>query len=50
MQPFANPHGQLVATYASDLLQSDEFERFSTRTRATIESVAKEFGRYTGRK
>ena len=33
--------GQLVAIYAHGLLESDELERFSERTRATIESLAK---------
>ena len=37
--------GQLVAIYAYGLLESDEFERLSERTRATIESLAREFGR-----
>jgi hypothetical protein len=37
--------GQLVAIYSSGLLESDEVERLSERTRATIESLAKEFGR-----
>jgi hypothetical protein len=37
--------GQLVAIYSSGLLESEEVERFWERTRATIESLAKEFGR-----
>lgn len=37
--------GQLVAIYTHGLLQPDEMERFTERTRATIESIAKEFGR-----
>lgn len=37
--------GQLVAIYADGLLQPDEMGRFTERTRATIESLAKEFTR-----
>ena len=34
---------QLAAIYADGLLQPDEMGRFTERTRATIESLAKEF-------
>jgi hypothetical protein len=37
--------GQLVAIYAYGLLQPDEMGRFTERTRATIESLAREFTR-----
>jgi hypothetical protein len=37
--------GQLVAIYASGLLEPDELERFTERTRATVESLAKELAR-----
>ena len=37
--------GQLVAIYCYGLLQPDEMGRFTERTRATIESLAKEFTR-----
>ena len=36
---------QLVAIHARGLLEPDELERFTARTRATIESRAKEFTR-----
>jgi hypothetical protein len=36
---------QLGAIHAYGLLESDELERFTQRTRATIESLAKEFTR-----
>lgn len=35
--------GQLVAIYGDGLLRPDEIGRFTERTRATIESLAKEF-------
>jgi hypothetical protein len=37
--------GQLVAIYGHGLLQPDEMGRFPERTRATIESLSKEFTR-----
>jgi hypothetical protein len=36
---------QLTAIHAYGLLEPDELERFTQRTRATIESLAKEFTR-----
>jgi hypothetical protein len=36
---------QLVAIHASGLLEPDELERFTERTRATVESLGKEFTR-----
>ena len=37
--------GQLVAIYAHGLLEPAELERFTERTRATVESLAKAFTR-----
>jgi hypothetical protein len=37
--------GQLVAIYAHGLLKPDELERFTEGTKATVESLAREFAR-----
>lgn len=37
--------GQLVAIYAHGLLEPGELEQFTERTKGTVESLAKEFGR-----
>jgi hypothetical protein len=38
--------GQLVAIHVHGLLEPDELEPFTERTRTTVELLAKEFGRY----
>ncbi|HEY5619044.1 MAG TPA: hypothetical protein VIK60_13965 [Vicinamibacterales bacterium] len=37
--------GQLVAIYTHGLLEPDELQRFTERTKATVESLAEEFAR-----